>query len=63
MNLIWSKLTLGSSLLPSSFIQPSAVPSLSLALRSLVPSSSLPSSLWCHSSLAPGGEGGREEGM
>lgn len=35
----------------------------SSSLQSLVPSSSLPPSLWCHGSLAPGGEGRREEGM
>lgn len=32
------------------------------SLHSLIPSSSLPPSLWCHSSLAPGGEGGRDVG-
>lgn len=47
----------------SSTVQASAVLPPSSSLQSLVPSSSLPASLWCHGSLAPGGEGRREEGM
>lgn len=36
--------------------------SFALFLQSPAPSSSLPPSLWCHSSLAPGGEGERDVG-
>lgn len=48
---------------PSPPSKASAVLPPSSSLQSLVPSSSLPPSLWCHGSLAPGGEGRREEGM
>lgn len=48
---------------PSPPFKASAVLPPSSSLQSLVPSSSLPPSLWCHGSLAPGGEGRREEGM
>lgn len=52
-----------SASLPLSAIQASAALPPSSSLQSLVPPSSLPPSLWCHGSLAPGGEGRREEGM